>query len=41
MEKETRIIKKMAQLDGVSNIRVISEITSKIQRSDIPNLICE
>jgi len=30
----------MAKVDGISNTRVISEITSNIQRSDIPNLIC-
>ena len=31
----------MAKVDGVSNTRVISEITSNIQRSDTPNLICD
>ena len=31
MKQETHIIKKMAKLEGVSNTRVISEITSNIQ----------
>jgi hypothetical protein len=39
MEQENSIIKKMAKVDGVTNTRVISEITSNIQRSDTPNLI--
>ena len=39
-EQETHIIKKMAKLDRVSNTRVISEITSNIQRSKTPNHIC-
>ena len=40
MEQETFIIKKKTKLDRVSNTRVISDITSNIQRSDTPNLIC-
>ena len=40
MEQENSIIKKRAKVDGVTNTRVISEITSNIQRSDTPNLIC-
>ena len=40
MEQKNSIIKKMAKVDGVTNTRVISEITSNIQRSDTPNLIC-
>jgi len=35
-KQENSIIKKMAKVDGISNTRVISEITSNIQRSDTP-----
>jgi hypothetical protein len=39
-QQETAVIQKMARIDGTTSTRVLSEITSNIQKSETPNLIC-